>query len=158
VHTLVVDYPGELNPQQLPAIIDPFHTATFSPSTAQFSGEISYEFNNRWGEHRGNELKTWTKGGAMQWDFRTIRDGKYDIEIVYGATELGDENDIHIKIGNQDIKHKIKDPEGWYKYKTVKVGEVSLQKNTTANVKVYAGYSNTHAIANFKQLRLVPKP
>ena len=158
VHTLVVDYTGELEAQQLPPIIDPFHTATFLPADAKFLGNISYEFNKRWGEHRGNELKTWNEGGTMQWNYRTIREGTYDIELVYGATELGDDNDIHVKIGDQDIKHKIKDPEGWYTYKTIKVGEISLPKDTTGSVSVYAGYSNTHAIANFKQLRLVPKP
>ncbi len=158
VHTLVVDYSGKLEAQQLPPIIDPFNTATFLPSEAEFNGAISHEFNNRWGENRGYELKTWNKGGTMQWDFRTIREGTYDIEIVYGATELGDDNDIHVKIGNQDIIHKIKDPEGWYKYETVKVGEISLPKDTSATVSVYAGYSNTHVIANFRELRLVPKP
>jgi alpha-L-fucosidase len=156
VKTLVIEYTGKLKPQELPPIIDPFNTASFTPANASFSGNIDYGFNHRWGDHRGYELKEWNKGGTMSWNFRTIRKGKYAIEVVYGANELSDDNDIMVSVGGRTIKHKIKEYEGWYNIKKHAIGEVGFEKGESGQLVIKAGYSNTHVIANFRMVRLVP--
>lgn len=156
VVTLAIEYTGTLKEQQLPPIVDPFNTAVFLPSEAEFSGNIKYDFNNKWGEHRGYELKEWNTGGKMTWDYRTIRKGTYSVELVYGAHELSDDNDIWVSIGGESFKHKIKKYEGWYNELTVILGKVHLEEAMTGKLEVKAGYSNTHVMANFKSVRLVP--
>ncbi len=156
VQTLVIEYSGILQDKKLPPIVDPFHTATFTPAEAAFSGNIEYSFNKRWGDNRGYELSKWNKGGSMKWNIRTIREGAYVIELVYGANELSIDNDIHVRINGNDIKHKIKKENGWYNSEYETIERINLEKGVSTSIEVVAGYSNTHLIANFKEVRLIP--
>ncbi len=155
-NTLVIKYSGTLQPQKLPGIIDPFNTATFTASNASFSGNASYEFNNRWGEHRGYEMTEWNNGGAVSWDFRTIRNGSYKIELVYGSNEKSIGSDIHISIDGKTFKHKINEQQGWYRSKRFKIGEIHLPEGISGEIKVTAGWSLSHTIANLMQIRIMP--
>jgi len=156
VNTLVIEYKGELSPQKLPVLVDPFNTAVFTPENARLSGNASYGFNNRWGENRGYEMKTWNAGGALEWDIRTVKNGTYKLELVYGANELSEDCDIHVNIHNQSFKHKILDFSGWYKPIVVDLGEITIEKEHSGTLKVLAGYSLSNTIANLMEVRLVP--
>lgn len=156
VNTLVIEYSGELNPQNLPVIVDPFNTASFKPKTAEINGNAAYAFNNRWDGNRGYEMKEWNSGGSLQWNFRTIRDGIYEVELVYGANELSGDSQIHVNINGESFLHKITEGNGWYTPKNVKLGRIEIKENQSCAAKLTAGHSLTHTVANFMELRLVP--
>ncbi len=155
-NTITIEHTGRLSDKNRDIIIDYAHAASFHPADADTSGNIEYGFNRRWGKNRGNEMKEWNKGGTMTWNFRTIRDGTYKIELVYGAHELSHDNDIHIVINGKEFKHKITEHEGWYNEQAVIVGEVFLIAGTEAILQVKAGYSIIHTIANFKHINFIP--
>jgi|GEM_PF-3472959 len=156
VNTLVIEYSGDLEPQTLPILVDPFNTAVFTPAEAKLSGNAEYGFNNRWGENRRYEMKEWNSGGALEWDTRSIKSGKYKIEITYGANELSEDSDIHLKYLNKQIKHKITKGSNWYEPISADLGQITIEENTTGVLKVYAGHSLTNTIANFMNIKLIP--
>lgn len=156
VNTLVIEYSGELLPQELPVLVDPFNTASFKPKNAKINGSAEYAFNNRWNENRGYEMKEWNSGGSLEWDFRTIQDGTYAVELVYGSNELSQGGQIHLNVNGKTFMHTVADDTGWYTPKTVQLGKVKLEKGETGMIKATAGYGHTHTIANFMEVRLVP--
>jgi len=156
VNTLVIEYAGQLQLQKLPVLVDPFNTATFTPASATFTGNASYAFNNRWGEHRGYEMKEWNDGGTIQWDFRSIREGTYQVQLVYGANELSVDSDIHVEVNREKFKHKISEAGKWYQPKTVIIGKVKIPEGQNYQLKLTAGHSLTHTIANVMEVKLIP--
>lgn len=156
VNTLVIEYGGTLQPQSLSVLVDPFNTATFTPESATFKGSASYDFNNRWGKNRGYEMKKWNSGGTIQWDFRTIRSGSYLIQLVYGSNELSQDSDIHIELDQEKFKHKISAGGQWYQPKSVNIGKVKISEDQNHQLKLTAGYSLSHTIANLMEVKLVP--
>lgn len=158
ITTIVIEYKGELKPREKPMIVDYFNPVTFYVSDAKLKGDVKYGLNKRWHPYKGYEIRKWNNKGAISWNYRTIRNGKYKIELVYGANDLSHDNDIHVKINGKTFMHKIKDTPGWYKEVKKIIGEVELKAGTTDSLVAIAGYSNTHAIANLKRINLIPIP
>ncbi len=156
VNTLVIEYSGKLAPQKLPVLVDPFNTASFKPKKADISGKAEYAFNNRWGDNRGYEMKEWNSGGSLEWDFRTIRDGEYAVELVYGANELNEGSQIYVVVNGESFLHIVDEDTGWYTPGTRQLGKVKIKKGGTGIIKAVANYSHTHSVANLMEVRLVP--
>ena len=52
--------------------------------------------------------------------------GMYDVELTYSLESK--KSKIHIQIGDKSINSEIQATNSWYKYNTVRLGKIYLQK------------------------------
>ena len=81
---------------------------------------------------------------------------KKPIELVYTANELSQDSQMHIEVNQKKFRHKITEDGEWYKPKTVEIGKIFISKDQNCRIKITAGHSLSHTIANLMEIKLVP--
>lgn len=156
VTTMVIEIQGLPVKQNLPQIIDPHMTARFGPEFAEFSGNCRYDLNDRWDEHRGYEILEWSGDGSMQWPFRTIKNGIYEVYLKYGAVDINLGNELELTTSDISLKNKITDAPGRYGSSMIYMGKIELNEGITDRLKLSLITNNIQETINFRELILIP--
>lgn len=155
--TLVIEYSGELKPLSSDFLVDPAFPAFFDPMVAKTSSDsLQYGFNNLWNEHRGFEILKWKDTSKLSWDFRTIRDGIYEVEIDYAADENCLDNEMKLSVGDQTFSFKTENTGDWYKYQKTILGKVKIAQGTHARVVLSPQIIHGSKVMNIKSVTLLP--
>jgi alpha-L-fucosidase len=96
----------------------------------------------------------WTEAGDwIEWEFRTVQGGAYEVEAVVGADPACEGNRFTLEAGDQKIEGKVSSTGGYEKFRTVKLGTLNVPGPGTvrASVKPVAispgsGLMNLHAV------------
>lgn len=155
--TLVIEYSGELKPLSSDFLVDPAFPAFFDPMVAKTSSDsLQYGFNKLWNEHRGFEILKWKDTSKLSWDFRTIRDGIYEVEIDYAADENCLDNEMKLSVGDQTFSFKTENTGDWYKYQKTILGKVKIAQGTHARVVLTPQIIHGSKVMNIKSVALLP--
>ena len=155
--TLVIEYSGELKPLSSDFIVDHAFSAFFDPIVAKASSDsLQYGFNKLWNEYRGFETLKWNDASELSWDFRTIRDGVYEVEIDYAADKNCLDNEMKLTVGDQTFSFKTENTGGWYNYRKTILGKVKISSGTNSRVVLTPQIIHGSKVMNIKSVTLLP--
>jgi alpha-L-fucosidase len=157
---IALEYEGELQTLEKPILIDPSYRSSLTPDRANLTGErLTYSFHNVWHDlnRRGYHVDHWTEPDAtMSWPVRSIRKGRYEVYIRYGAPAGCEQNAYEICLGDKVLVGNVQPTGDWYTYRSFRVGEMEIgaadELTLTVKPKALAGCS----LMNLKEVSLVP--
>jgi len=157
---MVIEYEGELKTLEKPILVDPSSQVYLSPDVAKLSGKnVEYKFYDTWGnlEERGYHVYNWNDlDASLSWKVRTIRTGAYEVYLKYGAPKGCEQNSFTVTIGDQTINGKVQDTDGWYKYQSVNVGQIKLEKSDDLTLTIKPTQLGSCSLMNLKEVKLIP--
>jgi len=92
----------------------------------------------------------------MQWNLRSIRKGRYEVYLKYGAPEGCEVNVFKITMGDQVLEGKVKDTGGWYTFQTFPVGELELDVVNESPLTIQPKMLGGCSLMNLKEVILLP--
>jgi hypothetical protein len=157
---IAIEYEGDLKTVEKPLLVDPAYRTCLTPDMATLTGEkLAYQFHNVWHDPniRGYHVDNWIELDAtMSWQVRSIRKGRYEVHIKYGAPAGCELNEFEITLDDQVLEGKVHNTGDWYSYQTFIAGDlefdVAHELTLTIKPKVLAGCS----LMNLKEVNLVP--
>jgi alpha-L-fucosidase len=157
---ITLEYEGELQTLNRPILIDPSYRTSLTPDMADLKGDrLSYSFHNVWHDlnRRGYHVDNWTETEAtMSWPVRSIRVGRYEVYIRYGAPAGCEDNIFELHLGEHVLEGNVESTGDWYTYRSFPAGEIDIgmadDLTLTVKPKVLAGCS----LMNLKEVSLVP--
>lgn len=156
--TLVIEYSGKLRPLSSNFLVDPAFPAFFDPIVAKTSSDsLQYGLSKNWdGINRDFETLKWRDTSKMSWDFRTIRNGVYEIEIDYAADENCLDNEMKLNVYDQAFSFKTENTGGWYNYRKTILGKVKIVDGTRGQIVLAPQIINGSKVMNIKSVTLLP--
>ena len=156
---IAIEYENELKTVEKPLLVDPSHRTLLTPDMAQLTGEnLAYSFHNVWDDLniRGYHVTSWNEVDAtMEWQVRSIRKGRYEVYIKYGAPAGCEDNVFEILLGDQLLEGKVQSTGDWYTYRSFVAGnlefDVADELTLTIRPKILGGCS----LMNLKEVSLV---
>ena len=151
-------------PESLPAIVEletAEKTAQFAGGRITFSALDSTVQGSRakLESHPGNHrIGFWTAAqDTVSWDFKPTRWGWYDLELAFSA-DGGTGTQVEIAWGNQKVTVDRPSTGTWYRYQTLTVGRIHLEKSEPFTLKVGCASLKGVAVMNLKSVTLRPAP
>lgn len=122
--------------------------------SASTYGKAQKRFNRRGESGHFHISKMQTPEDSVEWHVRMNTPGTYYVDITYAARP-GWEN-IHyiVEMGKERIKGTVRSTEGWYEYKTERIGKLELQQAGRAVVKIYPQDPLGHYLMYFQKITL----
>ena len=159
-NVVVLEYTGPINYDTTQLVLCEGAATSFLPQTAAVSGDsLKYIFNEKWDETRGYITNNWsTTHDKLIWNYRTIADDWFDIEITYGATPEVSGSTFYVNSGAEKVVGTIESTGGYYTFKTKSIGRIHLYANSSASIEIGALQLKPGSLMNLKQLRLIPVP
>jgi alpha-L-fucosidase len=156
-NVLAVEYSGVLEVLNSLPTVDPSYKSIFEAGTGNYSGKtIKYEFNNSW-TNRGFNVTGWnSREDSISWDFKTLRNGKYQLFVEYASVPGCDANEYFVMAGNKRMPGKVENTGGWYNYKTFYLGNVDLRSAEQIRMVIKAYKLGQCSLMNLKSIKLVP--
>lgn len=157
-NVLVIEYKGILKILDDRKIIDPGYTSIFLPSSGKVGGPgLKYKINNLWNEDRGYHTTGWhSTDDSISWDFRTIREGLYEVLIEYGAVSGCEDNTVLLRIDDSVLSFPVIVTDSWYKFRTFSIGKVQLDGDIESQLIIKAGKLSDCSLMNLKSISLIP--
>ena len=107
------------------------------------------------GNHR---IGFWTEASdSVSWNYQPTRWGTYDLELTFSA-DGGEETELEFQVAGQTLVVKRPATGSWYRYQTLPVGRVHLEKAAPFTVRAGCRKLNGVAAMNLKALTLRPAP
>jgi alpha-L-fucosidase len=124
--------------------------------SASTSGNAQKRFNRRGESGHFHISKMQTPEDSVEWHVRMSTPGTYHVDITYAARP-GWEN-IHyiLEMGQERIEGTVKSTEGWYEYKTERIGQLDVKKACRTVVKIYPKDPLDHYLMYFNKIELKP--
>jgi hypothetical protein len=157
---IAIEYENELKTEQKPLLVDPSYRTLLTPDMATLTGgKLAYSFHNVWHDLniRGYHVDNWNQLDAtMEWPVRSIRKGRYEVYLKYGAPAGCEDNVFEILLGDQVLEGKVQSTGDWYTYQSFFAGNLELdvanELTLTIKPKILGGCS----LMNLKEVSLVP--
>ena len=157
---IAIEYENELKTVEKPLLVDPSYRTILTPDMATLTGEnLTYSFHNVWDDLniRGYHVDNWNEVDAtMEWQVRSIRKGRYEVYLKYGAPEGCEDNVFEILLGDQLLEGEVQSTGDWYTYRSFVAGDLEFdvadELTLTIKPKILGGCS----LMNLKEVSLVP--
>lgn len=109
--------------------------------------------------HPGNHrIGFWSNiDDTVHWDYKATRPGMYDVELTYSVAN-GEGNEIECTFGSETLRGQLVNTGSWYRYTTVPVGRVYIEKAGKLPVSIRGVKMKGGAVMNLKALTLRPAP
>lgn len=100
----------------------------------------------------------WTNpGDAVTWTLDVVRPGRYKVEMTY-ACEPGSEGSlVAFTASGKELQMSVEKTSGWSDFKTVTLGEVTLEASGLTKFMVKARMKPGLAVMNLRSVRLIPQ-
>ena len=155
-----IEYEGDLEISSKPLLVDPSYRTNLTPDMAMLTGEkLAYSFHNVWQDlnTRGYHVVNWTdKDDTIYWILRSIRKGRYEIYLKYGAPTGCEVNRFEISVGDQILAGNVQDTGGWYIYQSYKVGNTEIGAAGEFTLCIKPTLLGGCSLMNLKEVSLVP--
>ncbi len=159
-NVVVLEFTGSINYDMTQLLLGEGAATSFLPQNAQVSGDsVKYIFNDKWDETRGYITSNWsTTSDRLTWNYRSITDGWFDVEITYGTPPEVTGSTFSINSGGERVSGTIENTGGYYSFKTKTIGRIHLKAQSSASLEIKADQLKSGSLMNMKQLRLIPVP
>jgi alpha-L-fucosidase len=157
---IAIEYEDELKTEKKPLLVDPSYRTYLTPDMATLTGEkFAYSFHNVWHDLniRGYHVTNWNElDDTMEWPVRSIRKGRYEVYLKYGATAGCEDNVFEILLGNQVLEGKVQGTGDWYTYESFFAGNVELDRANEFTLTIRPKMLGGCSLMNLKEVSLVP--
>lgn len=124
--------------------------------TATTYGKAVKRFNRKGESEQFHISKMEGPGDIIEWHVDLNTPGLYDVFITYAAIKGWENCDYTVEAGREKIKSTIRSTEGWYEYKTEKIGQFKISDAGLTSFRIYSDKQLDHYLMYFKDIELVP--
>ncbi len=124
----------------------------FSALDAKVVGDTA-KLESHPGNHR---IGFWTDANDfVKWDYNASRWGMYSVELTY-STAAPDGSEVEVAMGGKTLKTTLTSTGSWYRYTTVSLGKLYLEKAGKQTLTVKCAKKVGGAVMNLKAVILRP--
>jgi alpha-L-fucosidase len=124
--------------------------------SASTTGNARKRFNRRGESGHFHISKMQTPEDSVEWHVQMNATGSYHVDITYAARPGWENVRYILEMGQERIEGTIKSTEGWYEYKTERIGQLAVKKAGRTVVKIYPKDSLDHYLMYFNKIELKP--
>ncbi|MFA5814212.1 MAG: alpha-L-fucosidase [Bacteroidales bacterium] len=123
--------------------------------TANTRGKAVKRFNRKGEEGQFHISKMEGPDDVIEWHVKMVNPGMYDVSITYAAIPGWENCSYRVCAGREQITGTVKSNQGWYEYKTEKIGQIRVSKNGEPLFRLYPEHQLAHYLMYFRSLQLV---
>jgi hypothetical protein len=97
-----------------------------------------------------------TPKDSVEWHVQMNTPGTYHVDITYAARPGWENVHYILEMDQERIEGTVKSTEGWYEYKTERIGQLNVKKAGRTVVKIYPKDSLDHYLMYFNKIKLKP--
>lgn len=124
--------------------------------SASTSGNAQKRFNRRGESGHFHISKMQTPEDSVEWHVQMNTPGTYHVDITYAARPGWENVQYILEMSQERIEGTVKSTEGWYEYKTERIGQLDVKKAGRTVVKIYPKDSQDHYLMYFNKIELKP--
>ncbi len=124
--------------------------------SASTSGKAQKRFNRRGESGHFHISKMQTPEDSVTWHVQMNTPGTYHVDITYAARPGWENAHYILEMGQERIEGTVESTEGWYEYKTERIGRLDVKKSGRALVKIYPKAPLDHNLMYFNKIELKP--
>jgi len=124
--------------------------------SASTSGKAQKRFNRRGESGHFHISKMQTPEDSVEWHVQMNTPGTYHVDITYAARPGWENAHYILEMGQERIEGMVRSTEGWYEYKTERIGQLDVKKAGRTMVKIYPKYPLDHYLMYFNKIELKP--
>jgi len=124
--------------------------------SASTSGKAQKRFNRRGESGHFHISKMQTSEDSVEWHVQMNTSGTYHVDITYAARPGWENVHYILEMGQERIEGTVKSTEGWYEYKTERIGQLDVKKAGRTVVKIYPKDPLDHYLMYFNKIELKP--
>jgi alpha-L-fucosidase len=151
---LVLEIAGD--PEVDPYVVeqDEDGTVLLDYLSASTSGNAQKRFNRRGESGHFHISKMQTPEDFVEWHVEVNTPGKYHVDITYAARPGWEDARYLVEMGRERIEGSVLSTEGWYEYKTERIGQLEITSAGRAVVKIYPKTTLDHYLMYFNKMEL----
>jgi hypothetical protein len=92
----------------------------------------------------------------VEWHVEVNAPGTYHVDITYAARPGWEDARYVVEMGRERIEALVQSTEGWYEYKTERVGRLDVNRAGRAVVRIYPNDPLDHYLMYFNRIELLP--
>jgi len=123
--------------------------------TASTYGRAVKRFNRKGEEERFHISKMEGPDDIIEWHLNIKTPGLYDVMITYAAIPGWEDGTYIIDSGGEQVKGKVIPTEGWYEYKTEKIGRLRITETGLTTLRLFPENELDHYLMYFSNIELV---
>ncbi|MFC2167631.1 alpha-L-fucosidase [Acidobacteriota bacterium] len=124
--------------------------------SASTSGKAQKRFNRRGESGHFHISKMQTPEDSVEWHVMMNIPGTYHIDITYAARPGWENVHYILEMDQERIEGTVRSTEGWYEYKTERIGQLDVKKAGRTMVKIYPKNPLDHYLMYFNKIELKP--
>jgi len=124
--------------------------------SASTSGKARKRFNRRGESGHFHISKMQTPEDIIEWNIRMKTPGTYYVDITYAARPGWENARFIIATGHERIEGTVQSTQGWYEYKTERIGRLVVKQSGPVLVKLYPREKLDHYLMYFNKIELIP--
>jgi len=124
--------------------------------TAATHGRVVKRFNRKGESEQFHISKMEGPEDIIEWQVDITSPGLYDVFINYAAIPGWEDCSYIVESDNESIKATVKSTQGWYEYKTEKIGRFNVSESGVIIFRLYPENQLDHYLMYFKAIDLIP--
>ena len=122
--------------------------------TASTSGKAEKRFNRKGESGQFHISKMEGPEDIIEWHVNISNPGTYEVSISYAAIPGWENCSYKVSAGKEQITGFVRSTNGWYEYKTEKIGRMRLSKNGETLFRLCPEHQLDHYLMYFRSLQL----
>ena len=124
--------------------------------SASTSGNAQKRFNRRGESGHFHISKMQTPEDFVEWHVQMNTPGTYHVDITYAARPGWEDALYVVEMSRERIEGTVQSTEGWYEYKTERIGQLEITQAGRTVVKFYPKAQLDHYLMYFNRMELLP--
>jgi len=124
--------------------------------SASTHGRAVKRFNRKGESGHFHISKMQSPDDYIEWHVKVSTPGIYDVDLTYAAIHGWENEGFLIDSGKEQIKGTVKSTQGWYEYKTERVGQFKIKMAGEFEFKIYPKETLDHYLMYFRSIELIP--
>jgi hypothetical protein len=124
--------------------------------SASTSGKAQKRFNRRGESGHFHISKMQTPEDSVEWHVQMNTPGTYQVDITYAARPGWEDVHYILEMGQERIEGTVRSTEGWYEYKTERIGSLDVKEAGRTVVRIYPKDPLGHYLMYLNRMELKP--
>ena len=90
----------------------------------------------------------------IKWHVNISNPGTYEVSITYAAITGWENCSYKVTAGKEHLTGIVRSTQGWYEYKTEKLGQMRLSEKGETLISLYPEHQLDHYLMYFRSLQL----
>ena len=125
--------------------------------SAETFGRAKKRFNRKGEEGHFHISKMYAPEDKIEWQVELTSSGTYHVDLSYAAISGWEDGIFIVESGKEKIQGKVHTSQGFYEYKTERIGSFKLEKAGMHTFKIYPKNNLDHYLMYFKSIDLIPE-